>query len=74
MGRPKKEENKKRIHDIHLKVTEDEYLLLKMYSEYENMSMSELLRGKAMTAVMYDAQRAVERMEAGFQRTKTLNK
>lgn len=66
MARPKKEENKKRKHDIHFKVTDDEYVLLQMYAEYEKTSMSELLRGKAMQAVLYDAQRAVQRMELGL--------
>jgi hypothetical protein len=65
-GRPKKEEKKKLKHDIHFKVNDYEYALLKMYSECENLSVSQLIRNKAMNAVMYDAQRAVERSEVEF--------
>ena len=74
MGRPKKEDNKKLKHDIHFKVNDDEYTLLKMYSECENLSVSQLIRNKAMSAVMYDAQRTVERLETGFIAHKNPNK
>ena len=73
MARPKKEEKKKRNRSVQVRVTDDEYELLKMYAEYEKTTMSELLRGKAMGAVMYDAQRTVERMEKELMYNKNTN-